>query len=794
MDFSFWELSGTRSRLRSLKKKLSLSGTFSVTRPLEASQKLAASDGELSSPDFEGRGSNQSLTSLPSDRREGSSSARAVASWAVSFERLLQDQLGVAYFTEFLKKEFSAENIFFWEACEKFQHIPAEDSAQLSQESRRIYDEYLSSSSLNPVNIDHQAWLGEEMLEKPKPDMFQVQQMQIFNLMKFDSYARFVRSPMYQECMLAEVEGRSLPDLGSTSQNLMSSNSTTSLDLQKKKRLKSGKSLPLGVEVAGAEIPSRSFSERCTRRSFKKKDQKEIWGDLSDSDIASSLRRRSQGSLNSTGSLDLGFLSSPKPKSENHGGNVSSTEANPEAKPDSGPVKYCCVYLPDGTASLTAVRQGLSIREMLSGICQKRGLCLSDVKLYLPGSKQKTLVLDQDSMVLSDQEVMLENRISFELEIPIIKKTVRISAKSAKTVSEALQPIAEKYGVSLQQVVLRLSGESEVLDLNRPVTAVAGQRLVLAMVSEADVRALGEAVDAQAQPKGTSSPMTVGSKHQCSSAPVKERTGNASPFVSPVTRHRDSPAAKNPLNRRTYDIEGLVELLNRVQGCRADDQRGLLCKKDLVLPDFLQLPPKDEGDPQGHSPGAIDTDCISEGSGVRTSNLQSRPEDSSPRLTDLDCNPNSPNPRTTNSDCDLADPGSMTTNLDCSPDLNAPHCTSVCVDPEGPGILSASPDHEHKSLDRKISDTKHESESSGSNALGSESRQALVNQELLPVNALCHGDALPDVNHECTAQRTCDMSSSLQTLPEDGPLPGLEGNSLSKASQSQEPDPDQRAS
>lgn len=770
MDFSFWELSGTRSRLLSLKKKLSISRTFSVTRPLEAGQKLAASDGELSSPDVDGRGSNQSLTSLPSVRRARSSGERAVASWAVSFERLLQDPLGVAYFTEFLKKEFSAENIFFWEACEKFQQIPTEDSAQLAQESRRIYGEYLSSSSLNPVNIDHQAWLGEDMLEKPTPDMFQVQQMQIFNLMKFDSYARFVRSPTYQECMLAEVEGRSLPDLGSTSQNLLSSNNTTYLDLQKKKRLKSGKSLPLGVEVAGAEIPSRSFSERCTRRSFKKKDQKEIWGDLSDSDSASSLRRRSHGSLNSTASLDLGFPSSPKPKSENHVGSVRSTEADPEARPDSGPVKYCCVYLPDGTASLTAVRQGLSIREMLSGICQKRGLCLSDVKLYLTGSKQKTLVLDQDSMVLSDQEVMLENRISFELEIPIIKKTVRISAKSAKTVHEALQPIAEKYGVSLQQVVLRLSGESDVLDLDRPVTAVAGQRLVLAMVSEVDARALGEAVDAQAQPKGTSSPMTIGSKHQCSSAPVKERSVNS----SPVTRHRDSPAAKNPLNRRTYDIEGLVELLNRVQSCRVDDQRGLLSKKDLVLPDFLQLPPKDEGAPLGHSPGATDTDCISEGSGVRTTDLGNRAEYSSSRVTDLDCNPNSPNPRTTNSDCDLAEPGSVKTNLDSSPDLKAAHYSTVCLGPEGPGILSVSPDCGHKSTDHKISDRKHESESSGLNVLGSESRQALVNQELLPANAPCHGDALPDVSHECTAQRTCDMGSSLQTQPADGFLPGLE--------------------
>lgn len=30
--------------------------------------------------------------------------------------------------------------------------------------------------------------------------------------MKFDSYTRFLKSPLYQECILAEVEGRALPD------------------------------------------------------------------------------------------------------------------------------------------------------------------------------------------------------------------------------------------------------------------------------------------------------------------------------------------------------------------------------------------------------------------------------------------------------------------------------------------------------------------------------------------------------------------------------------------------------
>lgn len=88
------------------------------------------------------------------------------------------------------------------------------------------------------------------------------------------------------------------------------------------------------------------------------------------------------------------------------------------------------------------MRPGLSIRDMLAGICEKRGFSLPDIKVYLVGNEQvrgkggsgqrgwrsgdvtrsllmcwllqKALVLDQECCVLADQEVKLENRISFE--------------------------------------------------------------------------------------------------------------------------------------------------------------------------------------------------------------------------------------------------------------------------------------------------------------------------------------------------------------------------------------------
>ncbi|NXB22760.1 RGS14 protein, partial [Rhagologus leucostigma] len=515
------------------------------------------------------RGSNHSVNSLPGPPATCGSTQGSVVSWAESFETLLQDRVAVTYFTEFLKKEFSAENVYFWQACERFQQIPASDTQQLAQEARRIYDEFLSSHSVSPVNIDKQAWIGEDMLATPSPDMFRIQQLQIFNLMKFDSYTRFVKSPLYQACLRAESQGQPLPDLRPHSRS-----SSPPPDLSKKSKLKLGKSLPLGVETAG------SGANRSPHRSFRKGERREpSWADGGEGGRSAMLWRESQGSLNSSASLDLGFLSSAStaasPWTEGQQKSLGSSEAELPAKP----MKYCCVYLPDGTASLASVRPGHSIRDMLAGICEKRGFSLLDIKVYLVGNEQKALVLDQECSVLADQEVKLENRISFDLEISSLNKTIRITAKSTKRIREALQPVLGKYGVSVEQALLRRQGEPATLDLEKLVSTVSAQKLVLE--TPADVR-VTESAEAAAAPS-----LLRSEEGSPTGAEPDTRWEVPSSFSRP-----QSSAAMN-LNRRTYDLEGLVELLNRAQSCRANDQRGLLSKEDLVLPDFLQLPVRD---------------------------------------------------------------------------------------------------------------------------------------------------------------------------------------------------------
>ncbi|XP_076830938.1 regulator of G-protein signaling 12b isoform X2 [Brachyhypopomus gauderio] len=460
--------SGRRSFGRS--KRLSLA------RSLDDLESAAVSDGELNSADLKGCGSDNSLNSnasLPSVQCHRRHMERRVASWAVCFERLLQDPVGIRYFSEFLKKEFSEENILFWQACEFFSHVPETDKKQLSQRAREIYSSFLSSKATTPVNIDSQAQLADDVLNAPRPDMFKEQQLQIFNLMKFDSYTRFLKSCLYQECMVAEVEGRPLPDpyhipSSPTSKHSTSSDrSNLSTPKKEEKKTRSGKSLNEESKDEQSDKKKAGFFSWSRNRSFGKGPKKKDLGEYSFT--GSNGRRESQGSLSSGTSLELGTAASGKNEGEVSRNSMSLSERA---------VRYCNINLPDGSCCSVPIRPGISIREVLLGLCEKLCINLAAVDLFLVGG-EKPLVLDQDCMTLCSRDLRLEKRTLFRLDLVPINRSVGLKAKPTKPVTEVLRPVVAKYGLHLADLVARISGEKEPLDLGLPISNLDGLRVVL---------------------------------------------------------------------------------------------------------------------------------------------------------------------------------------------------------------------------------------------------------------------------------------------------------------------------
>ena len=134
------------------------------------------------------------------DLNEGTSS---VASWANSFENLLEDETGLHVLTEFLKKEFSQENIQFWTECEKFKKLS--DHEQIKSRATHIWKTYLHDTDDGSCRINIDSWTRQECEQALQN---QQAHSQIFQLMKYDSYSRFLHSPMYKECLRNEMEGK----------------------------------------------------------------------------------------------------------------------------------------------------------------------------------------------------------------------------------------------------------------------------------------------------------------------------------------------------------------------------------------------------------------------------------------------------------------------------------------------------------------------------------------------------------------------------------------------------------
>ncbi|MBN3281497.1 RGS3 protein, partial [Polyodon spathula] len=106
-----------------------------------------------------------------------------------SLEKLLADKCGLAAFREFLRSEFSEENIEFWMACEDYKKDTS--PANLSSKAKEIYNEFVQSQARKEINIDHQTRESiKKAIQEPGLSCFDEAQKQVYSLMEKDSCTR----------------------------------------------------------------------------------------------------------------------------------------------------------------------------------------------------------------------------------------------------------------------------------------------------------------------------------------------------------------------------------------------------------------------------------------------------------------------------------------------------------------------------------------------------------------------------------------------------------------------------
>uniref|UniRef100_A0A3Q2QE79 Regulator of G protein signaling 13 n=1 Tax=Fundulus heteroclitus TaxID=8078 RepID=A0A3Q2QE79_FUNHE len=117
--------------------------------------------------------------------------------WSQSLERLLESKYGLATFRNFLKSEYSDENIEFWLTCEDYKKTKS--SFRMSSRAKKIYEQFIKAESPKEINIDyHTREQIKRNVKTPTMNCFDEAQKIVYGLMERDSYPRFLRSDVYR--------------------------------------------------------------------------------------------------------------------------------------------------------------------------------------------------------------------------------------------------------------------------------------------------------------------------------------------------------------------------------------------------------------------------------------------------------------------------------------------------------------------------------------------------------------------------------------------------------------------
>ncbi|KAI4498923.1 hypothetical protein M0802_006098 [Mischocyttarus mexicanus] len=402
---------------------------------------------------------------------------KSVHTWANGFEKLLGDPKGLQTFAEFLKKEFSHENIYFWAACERYKDT--EDPISRCRLAWQIYQRHLSNTAAEPVNVDSHAsgQITQELLNEAPADLFLQAQKQVFNLMKFDSYPRFLRSELYRRCLetgnsAINIEDYDLNLISSPSVKLKKSHSDAEDRFRKSilpwHRKNRSKSKDRG-ETEYNKAPNRSETIYKSFTTIKR----EAEGNNNEDSVSISSSR------SSLASWDLALRQSFNKHS------VSSCEGqlNEKKEARSKCTGLCRVILSDGSTTVVQTSQTESIKDVVTRLLDKRALRYTNYDVVMIAS-QEPMDIKYSSSVLAGQEVEVVPTKVLKVDLPS-RRVITVIAHKGRTLKEVLRPLLNKYGFNLDLISIWSEGHRVCMDIS---AINAPTRLTLTTNSEVDAQ------------------------------------------------------------------------------------------------------------------------------------------------------------------------------------------------------------------------------------------------------------------------------------------------------------------
>lgn len=123
--------------------------------------------------------------------------AAEVEKWKESFSHVMSSESGRTVFSNFLRSEFSEENMDFWVACEDYKKTAP---SKMAMRAKQIYQQYVEAGAPHEVNLDAETReKTRQNVKDPCSSCFVEAQKMIYILMEKDSYRRFLNSKLVQD-------------------------------------------------------------------------------------------------------------------------------------------------------------------------------------------------------------------------------------------------------------------------------------------------------------------------------------------------------------------------------------------------------------------------------------------------------------------------------------------------------------------------------------------------------------------------------------------------------------------
>ncbi|XP_061396367.1 regulator of G-protein signaling 7-like [Musca vetustissima] len=207
------------TRIITLRKQKLERRTIKVSKAAEALvsyyEQYNEFDYFITSPDLPNPWQTDSTEMWDAEKNSKEVSMRRCKRWAFSMRELLKDPMGREQFAKFLEKEYSYENLLFWESVQEMKALP---QSEIKETIQRIWQEFLAPDAPKAVNVDSKSVeLAREAVNSPNgPNRwcFDVAAAHVYHLMERDSYPRYLRSDMYKDyinCSRKKI--KSIPNL-----------------------------------------------------------------------------------------------------------------------------------------------------------------------------------------------------------------------------------------------------------------------------------------------------------------------------------------------------------------------------------------------------------------------------------------------------------------------------------------------------------------------------------------------------------------------------------------------------